>query len=245
MTRSLYTDVLIIGAGPTGLMAANQLMRFGIDFIILDKKSGPTKESRAILVTARSLEIYQQMGLSDQIISGGKLVKSFNIYSQGKRMVELMIGEMGKGLSEFSHIVAFEQSKNEELLVENLKKNSQSIYWNHEFVHLEDQEDAIRVAIKNDFEEVGIKAKYLIACDGASSPVRNQLNFTFKGGTYAHRFFVADTTIQWEQGYDKLILTPGPKNFCGFFPLYGNESIRMIGTLPKSILARRISPLRI
>ena len=96
MNRSLNTDIIIIGAGPTGLMAANQLMRFGISFIILDKKNGPTKESRAILVTARSLEIYQQMGLSNQVIAGGKLVKSFNIYSHGKRMVELMIGEIDR-----------------------------------------------------------------------------------------------------------------------------------------------------
>ena len=62
MAKVLNTEVLIIGAGPTGLMAANQLVRFGIDFIIVDSKEGPTQESRAIAVTARSLEIYQQMG---------------------------------------------------------------------------------------------------------------------------------------------------------------------------------------
>ena len=54
-------DVIIIGAGPTGLMAANQLARFNINFLIVDSKAGPTDQSRAIVVTARSMEIYQQL----------------------------------------------------------------------------------------------------------------------------------------------------------------------------------------
>jgi 2-polyprenyl-6-methoxyphenol hydroxylase-like FAD-dependent oxidoreductase len=62
-------DIIIVGAGPTGLMLANQLTRFGVDYIILDQKSGPTDQSRALVVHARSMEIYQQMGLSDTILA--------------------------------------------------------------------------------------------------------------------------------------------------------------------------------
>src|SRR4051812_26638309 len=125
----MNTQVMIIGAGPTGLMAANQLNRFGIDFIIVDSKNGPTEQSRAIAVTSRSLEIYQQMGLSDTILDQGTKMNSFCVYSEGKRKVEVKIGEIGKGLSDFSFMIAFEQSKNEELLFRNLKKSGKDVLW--------------------------------------------------------------------------------------------------------------------
>lgn len=227
------TDVLIVGAGPTGLMAANQLLRFGIDFIIIDKKSGPTKESRAILVTARSLEIYQQMGIADHATNNGVSIKSFNLFYNGKRKTEVKIGELGKGQSEFSYMLAFEQSKNEELLSQNILKTGKEILWNHEYVSLTEHDDKITVVTKNNEKTTTINAKYLIACDGAKSPIRHQLNFNFKGGTYDHQFFVVDTILQWDLGYDKLIITPGKKNFCAFLPLQGNQTYRVLGTLPK------------
>ena len=229
----MQTQVLIVGAGPTGLMAANQLMRFGIDFIIIDTKSGPTIESRAIAVTARSLEIYQQMGLSEQVVEQGTKINSFNLYSQGKRKAEVLIGEIGKGMSEFHYLLAFEQSKNEELLYKNLLANNKTVHWNTEFIELTENTNQISVSVKNKTETFNIKAQYIIACDGAKSPVRHQLHFPFEGGTYDNKFFVADTIVDWEIKYDKLLISPGDKNFCAFLPLKGEKYYRVLGTLPK------------
>jgi 2-polyprenyl-6-methoxyphenol hydroxylase-like FAD-dependent oxidoreductase len=91
LNEVFQTDVLIVGAGPTGLMAANQLKRFNIDFIIIDMKAGPTLESRAIAVTSKSLEIYQQMGLIDEVMKEGARINSFNIYTGGKRRAKVTI----------------------------------------------------------------------------------------------------------------------------------------------------------
>jgi len=233
MSKALNTEVLIVGAGPTGLMAANQLMRFGIDFIIIDTKHGPTKESRAMIVTARSLEIYQQMGLSNDVLEQGARVNSLNIYSQGNRKAEVKIGEIGKGLSEFHYLLVFEQSKNEELLYKNLKSNDKDVHWETEFVELTEHENSINAVVKKENETFNITAQYLIACDGARSPVRHQLNFTFDGGTYANKFFVADTVLNWDLEYDKLVISPGDKNFCAFLPMKGDRLYRVLGTLPK------------
>ena len=230
--KELVTDVLIVGAGPTGLMAANQLKRFGINFIIIDSKSGPTRESRAIAVTARSLEIYQQMNLSNRAIKEGKRMKSFNLYSNGKRRAEVKIGEIGKGMSEFSFMLAFEQSKNEEILTQNLIDQGGQVHWHHEFIELKENQDSIIAEVLHNGENRLISAQYLIACDGASSPVRTQLNFSFKGGTYDHKFFVADALINWDLAYDKLLISPGDKNFCAFLPLNGERGYRVLGTLP-------------
>ena len=231
--KTITTDVLIVGAGPTGLMAANQLTRFGIDFILIDRKSGPTIESRAIAVTARSLEIYQQMGIHNGAINGGKTIQSFNLYSQGKKKVEVKVGEIGKGLSEFSYMLAFEQSKNEELLASQLVKQGKEIHWNCEFGELNEYKDTIWAVLLRNGELHEIKSQYLIACDGANSSVRQQLQFAFKGGTYAHKFFVADTKLEWDLPYNNLIIAPGDKNFCAFLPLYGDLGYRVIGSLPR------------
>ncbi len=226
-------QVLIIGGGPTGLMAANQLARFSIDLIILDKKDGPTHQSRAIAVTARSLEIYQQMGLSEQVIKDGAKINSFQLYSGGRPKATVRIGEIGKGLTEFSYLLGFEQSKNEELLYRNLQRLGHEVLWETEFLRSEESQGGVEAQVRQGGRVFKIKAKYLIACDGASSPVRQELDFTFKGGTYENKFFVADTVIRWELNYDQVVLSPGKKNFCAFLPMKGSGCYRVIGTLPK------------
>ena len=165
----MNTDVIIIGAGPTGLMAACQLARYGVDFIIVDSKSKPTAESRAMLITARSLEIYQQMGISQTAIEQEK--------------VTFAIGKAGRGLTDFPYMQVFEQSKNEELLNEVLTKQDYQVWWNTEFISLDQQSNSVTVQLKrNDTNEgITINAKYLIACDGAKSKVRHLLKCNLKG----------------------------------------------------------------
>ena len=75
------TDVLIVGAGPTGLMVANQLVRHGVDFIIIDRHAAPTIETRALGVQARTLEIYSHLGIANRAVELGKV-------TAGKRILE-------------------------------------------------------------------------------------------------------------------------------------------------------------
>ncbi|MBV9963016.1 MAG: FAD-dependent monooxygenase, partial [Parafilimonas sp.] len=78
--------VIICGAGPTGLMLAAQLIRFNINFLIIDKKSAPTTESRAVVVQARSMEIYEQMGLSDEIMANAQKTDGICFWRHGKKV---------------------------------------------------------------------------------------------------------------------------------------------------------------
>ena len=232
MPQSFVTDVLIVGAGPTGLMAANQLQRFGIDFMVIDGKAGPTLESRAIAVTARSLEIYQQMGLSDEVVANGTRMNSFHLYTEGKQRAVVKIGEIGKGLSDFSYLLAYEQYKNEKLLYRTLQENGKEVQWETSFEKLIGFENKIICEARQKQEIIQIEARYLIACDGARSPIRHQLNIPFEGGTYENKFYVADTLLKWDLGYDKLIVSPADRNFVGFFPLKEKNAYRVLGTLP-------------
>lgn len=233
----MKTQVLIVGAGPTGLMLANQLNRFEIDFLVFDGKNGPTEQSRALAVSARSMELYQQLGLSDRVRRDSTEVVGFQIIQEGNLKADVNLENLGIGLSDFPNFMnAFEQSKNESLLLGNLSNKENTIHWNWTFVSFEEKDDFIIVQFQNTItkEFKSIETKYLIGCDGASSSVRKQLNFTFDGGTYENKFFVVDTKINWNLPYNKVILAPSDYQFITFFPLKGEKSMRVIGTLPKT-----------
>lgn len=234
-----HYDVIIIGAGPTGLMAATQLTRFNINFLIVDSKAGPTDQSRAIVVTARSMEIYQQLGIANIPIEQGKYITEFAIFVKGKQKALATVGEFGKGLTDFPYLLAFEQSKNEKLLVKKLADDNREVCWNTELEDIVQQRDYIELSLKRLSEPEQpiekVSAQYIIGCDGAKSVVRHLLNFSFKGGTYEQQFYVADTILKWQEGFNKLILCPSRNNFCGFFPMAGSNSHRIIGTVPKAL----------
>ena len=91
----MKTDVLIIGAGPTGLALACQLIRYGVDFIIIDKKETTTPYSKAIGVHARTLEIYEQIGLADELIGLGAVVEKVRMFAGGRIRGEVVFRDLG------------------------------------------------------------------------------------------------------------------------------------------------------
>src|ERR1700761_6844147 len=90
-----HTSVLIVGAGPSGLMMAAQLLRYGIQPVIIDSKQGPTNQSKALAVQARALEIYRQMGIVDKVLAEGVPAKGVAFYEDGKVGAQLMMSEIG------------------------------------------------------------------------------------------------------------------------------------------------------
>jgi len=165
----MKTSVVIVGAGPTGLMLANQLNRFDIDFIILDTKTGPTDQSRALAVSARSMELYQQLGLSELVREQSTEIIGFQIIQNRKVKAEVNLENLGSGLSDFPNFMnAFEQSKNEKLLATNLINKGHHILWNHEFVSFEERQSGITITVNNISANVieTIEADYLVSCKG-------------------------------------------------------------------------------
>jgi len=230
----MKTDVLIIGAGPTGLMLANQLQRFGVNFILLDSKKGPTVESRAIALSARSMELYQQLGIEKEVQNMCEPIYGASIFVNGKERARLDVKNYGIGQSDFPDIMnAFEQNLNETILYKNVK-SKKNVKWQHEFIKKEQHESYVTATIKNlkTKKNITISARYLIGCDGASSPVRKSSNMNFDGGTYDHRFFVVDAQVEWKRSYNHLIVAPSDSALIIFFPIRGEKRLRIIGTLP-------------
>src|SRR5690349_18545503 len=121
------TDVLIIGAGPTGLMMASQLAIYRIPFRIIDKTEDHTTQSRALVIQARSVEILNQMGLAEKAIANGKVVKAVGAFINGKKALRLPVLDIGKGLTKFPHLLMLEQSQTESILVEFLKDHGHEV----------------------------------------------------------------------------------------------------------------------
>jgi len=109
------TDVLIIGAGPTGLVLAYWLKRLRVRVRIVDKTSEPGTTSRALGVQARTLEFYRQIGLAHALTDRGLELAAANLWVRGKRKARAAFDEMGDGLSPYPYMLIFPQDEHERL----------------------------------------------------------------------------------------------------------------------------------
>ena len=229
----MNTEVLIIGAGPTGLSLAAQFIRYGIDFIIIDKQEGVTGLSKALAVHARSLEIYEQMDLAQTAIERGAIIHKINLMSEGKLRAELDLTGIGTDMSPYPYVLTFEQSENEKLLYEYLQKNGKEVWWQTELESITQDENGVKATVKSSDGKVQeIEAKYLAGCDGASSTTRHQLGLGFEGSTVPRMFYVADVDMEVDLGRDTLYAIFGADAFVLFFPLRGEKHWRLVGNMP-------------
>ena len=236
--NTIYNDIIIAGSGPTGLMLANQLTRFGIDYIILDQKPGPTDQSRALVVHARSMEIYEQLGLSDQIVADGQKNDGMNFYKEGKMITSVTIVNPDEKASPFPYLMMYEQSKNETLLYNNLLSQHRQVLWNTSISSIEEKEGIYAIKTVQGDQENTYECKYLIACDGSKSMVRDFSNMSFTGGSYLNVFYVADTHVDAGFSSEKLSLFLTNHGVAILFPMKGLHHFRALGILPKEYYHR-------
>ena len=131
------TQVIIVGAGPTGLSMAIQLLRYNIDFIIIEKNERTTPFSKALVIQARTLEIFQETGIAEKAIEEGRLTTALNMFYKGKKRATINVAGLGDGLSAFPFALSLEQSKTERLLVNYLSEKGKTIHWKSEFSRFE------------------------------------------------------------------------------------------------------------
>jgi 2-polyprenyl-6-methoxyphenol hydroxylase-like FAD-dependent oxidoreductase len=244
MDTTIKTDVIIVGAGPTGLSLACQLVRYGIDFVIIDKKAGVTTHSKAIGVQARTMEIYEQLGVVEQALDRGQIAGKIRIITGGKIRGGVDLSAMGAGLSPYPYLFILDQSKNEQLLCEYLQSHNKKVLWKTELEHFSQDETGVTARVKTADGVVesipqsggyAIEAKYLVGCDGAKSPVRHALGLSFEGSTFERLFYVADAQVDWEFSHDAGYGCFSPASVAIFFPMVGENRYRIIGTFPEGL----------
>ena len=140
-------DVLIVGAGPTGLMLANQLGRRGVRTLIIDRHAGPSLQTRALGVQARTLEIYARLGIVDRALELGKRATGANLWAEGRKMARVPLGDAGKSVSPYPFILILGQDDNERIMGDRLRDWGLAVQWNTELLGLEQRESCRTLAV--------------------------------------------------------------------------------------------------
>jgi len=213
---------------------AAQLARYGVSFRIVDPKFGPTRESRALVVQARTLEAYQQIGIADRAVAEGQIMTGMNFHVNGRHRRRIPLSEIGDGLSPFPFALIYEQSKNEALLGHHLEQQSIEIDWGWRLEAMTEKENGIESTIVNsEGKSTVLHAEYVVGADGASSRVRHLLGSTFSGGTYNQLFFVADLKIDGDIPQTEGSIFFGGAGFALIFPMVGERHFRLVGLAPR------------
>ncbi len=223
----LSCEVLVVGAGPTGLMLANWLTRLGVRVIVADGKDGPTRESRALVVQARSLEIYDQLGIGDQVLEAAHRAEALAPGFGARAFGRIPLGPLGSGLTPYPYIEVLEQSRNEEILYDNLRKLGGEVRWESPVTAITQVEEGIEAKVGNDT----VRARFCVGCDGANSVVRRIRRIDFEGVTNPHRFFVLDAAGAAGLVQDSVIVRPHREDFLLGFPMRGEGNWRLIGVV--------------
>src|ERR1700722_11371795 len=226
------TDVLIVGAGPTGLVLALWLTRLGVRVKIIDKTAEPGTTSRALAVQARTLELYGQIGLAEAVVGHGRKIGAVNLWVAGKKAAHAVFANMGSGLSPFPYALIFPQDEHEDLLIARLAASGVQVDGQTELLGFEDSAGRVHARLKRpDGTHQTCEVAYIAGCDGAHSIVREALNIRFPGGTYAHLFYVADVQASGPTINGELHVALDRTDFLAVFPLKGEGRARLIGTV--------------
>jgi 2-polyprenyl-6-methoxyphenol hydroxylase-like FAD-dependent oxidoreductase len=233
------TEVLIVGAGPTGLMLANQLARRGLRPLIIDRHPGPSLQTRALGVQARTLEIYAKMGLAERAIGLGKRGNGAHLWSEGRQIGAVSLSDVGTRQTPYPYILVLGQDDNERLMGDKLRELGVAIQWNTELLALEQHSSHVVATLKQaDGQTRTIEAAWVAGCDGARSAVRTLTGIDFPGAPYEHVFFVADVTATGSMFPDELNVYLWRAGFHLFFPMRGQDHWRIVGIVPPELRER-------
>jgi 2-polyprenyl-6-methoxyphenol hydroxylase-like FAD-dependent oxidoreductase len=225
-------EVLIVGAGPTGLVLALWLRRQGVGVRIIDKTSEPGTTSRALAVQARTLELYEQLDLAKSVVAKGHRVPAVNMWVEGRPAARVSLEDIGSGLTPYPFLHIFPQDQHERLLIERLAQLGLEVERETELLNFNDRADSILARLRGpDGNEHDCEVRYIVGCDGARSRVRDAVGSGFPGGTYRQLFYVADVDAAGAAVNGELNVDLDEADFLAVFPLATSKHIRLIGTV--------------
>jgi 2-polyprenyl-6-methoxyphenol hydroxylase-like FAD-dependent oxidoreductase len=210
------------------------LTRLGIGVRIIDKSAEPGTTSRALGVQARTLELYRQVGLADDVVDGGVQVAGLNFWVRGAQAARMPFGHLGEGLTPFSYLLMYPQDAHERLLVDRLASLGVHVERLAELVGFEQQRDRVRATLQAaDGSQQTCEVAFVAGCDGAHSIVRQTLGVGFPGGTYSGIFYVADVDATGPPMNGELHIDLDEADLLAVFPLKGRgeHRARLLGTV--------------
>ncbi|MFQ4146632.1 FAD-dependent monooxygenase [Chlorogloeopsis sp. ULAP02] len=226
-------DVLIVGAGPTGLLLAAQLARHGIKPRLIDKQPQPSTTSKALAVFARTLEIFNKLGIAEEAIDCGCKIYGANIHDDGKRFAHISIDKID---SFFPFVLSLPQSETERILAQLVESLDVHIERPVSFTTLEQDKEGVTATLCHpDGQEESCRAAWLIGCDGAHSSVRKAAGLGYQGIDIQATFVLADLKSDWQLSPDNIQVFFSSSGVLAAFPLPGENNWRIIANVPPDI----------
>ncbi|MGH7813256.1 MAG: FAD-dependent monooxygenase [Candidatus Binataceae bacterium] len=244
MPAKIDIPVLIAGAGPAGLMLAGELARHGTKCRIIDKAPAPTMQSRALAIHARTLEVFDALGIADEVIAAGHKVFGVTAYSGGRRLAHISFDGLE---SRFPYIVMLPQSETERILGRHLAASGIEVERNLELTGLAQDNDGVSAVIRPTAggEPLSCRANWVVGCDGAHSAVRNSLGMKFEGAQYDEPFWLADTMVDFDQHDDEIYVYAAAESIVVLFPIaHGRWRVVVGGDECKDALAPTVEQIQ-
>jgi 4,5-epoxidase len=225
-----HTNVLIIGAGPTGLALACDLRSRGIDVAIVDKAAGPATTSRALGVQPRGVEILQRLGALGDLPQRAVKALAFNFHSSQRLLFRIAL-PAGSGVALPAPLL-IGQSEVEGELRARLAELGREVKWGTELVAAQEGERDIEVTLRSGDDEHRFRADWLVGCDGSHSRTRKLAGIAFNGRAFAEKFLLADVRLDWNRPHQEAAAWVHRDGVLAALPLPGPDVWRVMAELP-------------
>ncbi len=221
-------DVLVVGAGPTGLAMAVELTRMGVRCRVIDKAPEPSKTSKALAVQARTLEYFDRIGIADAAVAAGRPIHGVNVFRERQRGCS---HELRRGLpSRFHYALILPQSETERLLTGRLAGLGVSAERGVELTGFTQDGAGVEAVLRRPEggAEERLRVRWLIGCDGPHSTVRHLLGVPFAGRAFEEAWSLADLHVESGLPDDEVSVFLHRGDILAFFPMKPEKQFRLV-----------------
>jgi 2-polyprenyl-6-methoxyphenol hydroxylase-like FAD-dependent oxidoreductase len=224
-------QVLVVGAGPTGLALAAHLAAHRTRVRVIDRQADRVHESRALAIQPRTLEVLAPLGVTPALLERGQRAVQLRLHLP-RRVVSLRLFDLGLADTAYPFLLFCSQAHTERILGDHLAQHDVTIERGTELVELRPAGQHVGCRLRHpDGHQETLAARYVVGCDGAHSTVRQQAGIQFAGGTYPQTFLLADLEVDGlEPAAAHTYLTGQGMLF--FFPLGTPTAWRMLAMRP-------------
>jgi 2-polyprenyl-6-methoxyphenol hydroxylase-like FAD-dependent oxidoreductase len=222
--NAIDTDIVIVGAGPTGLTLAGALEQRGIRTVVLDRQHEGSNTSRAAVVHSRTLEMLERLGVVERLVGRGVRAARFSIRDRDRVLVPIQFDQLP---TRYPFTLMISQAATEAVLRERLAEVGGRVLWCRTVVGMEQDEGGATATLEGGTR---VRGRYLVGADGMHSIVRETLGVEFPGAQYPQSFSLADVRLAGEIPRDEVQLYFSPEGFLVVAPL-PDQLYRIVATV--------------